>query len=126
VSLADHEAAARTDCEARFLGALASADPPPLDVWPQADEDGTPWLCLSLSFIEAEVVRATLRLDFDCNTMKGGWSPANLNCYDGVRADDAGVDTGSPDGLLRPVLTPEDAAGEASEWFRGHLARWRA
>jgi hypothetical protein len=35
-------------------------------------------LCISLDFVEGNVIYRTLRLDFDGATMKGGWSPGRI------------------------------------------------
>ena len=40
-------------------------------------------------FVVDNVVRKTLRLDYDGHSLRGGWSPAFLSWDDGVRAADA-------------------------------------
>ena len=65
----------------------------------------------------------TLRLDYDGWDLRGGWSPAALNWDDGVRADDAQIDTGPPDGLSADCVISEEAVEIAVEWFRGHIDR---
>jgi hypothetical protein len=110
----------RTDDERLFLEALRPDEPPFLDVWPHTDADGTPWLYVSLSFLETGAVSRTLRMDYDGATMRGGWSPANLNWDDGVRAERAGIEAGADDGLFRIVTTPEEAGREARRWFNAH------
>jgi hypothetical protein len=113
----------RTPEESQFLDALHRDGGPPLDVWPRADDDGTPWLCISLDVMKEGAVWRTLRLDFDGATLKGGWSPSCLNWDDGVRADDAGIDASPPDGIHRVGLTPEVAAALAHAWFDDHRRR---
>lgn len=97
------------------LNALA----PGLDYWLHADDDGTPWLLVSLDLIQEHVIRDTLRLDFDARGLRGGWSPSCLNWDDGVRAEEALIDLAGPDGLLVPAngSSVEDLARRAAEWF---------
>ena len=101
--------------EAPTLDALV----PGLDYWLHADEDGTPWLLVSLDIVEGDAVRATLRLDFDERGIRGGWSPSCLNWDDGVRAEQAMIDLSGPDGLAGTAdgLSSEDLAHRAAEWF---------
>ena len=108
---------------ATSLNALA----PGLDHWLHADDDGTPWLLVSLDLVEGHVVRNTLRLDFDSRGIRGGWSPSCLNWDDGMRAEDALIDLAGPDGLDFPAnqLSIEDLARRAAEWFtQPKKGRW--
>jgi hypothetical protein len=113
---------ARTPDEDRFLAAFPSG-PPYVDVWPRADTDGSPWLCLSMDLLGDGMIWRTLRVDFDGITIKGGVSPAHLNWDDGVRAAVAGIDTNPPLGFAAAVTTPEEAAGLVADWFRSNQAR---
>lgn len=114
----------RTSAEDAFLSLLLDGRPP-VDVWLHEDEDGTPWACVSHDFVVAGGIRDTLRLDFDGRSVLGGWSPANLNWDDGVRATAAGVDVDGPDGL-RVTGSVRDLAAAAARWFDRHLAAWGA
>jgi hypothetical protein len=108
---------------ATSLNALA----PGLDFWLHADDDGTPWLLVSLDLIEGDTVRNTLRLDFDSRGIRGGWSPSCLNWDDGMRAEDALIDLAGPDGLVLPAnrLSIEELARRAAEWFtQPKQGRW--
>jgi len=113
----------RTPEEGAFLKALYELFPH-LDIWPHETRDGQPWLCVSCSFIEDGVVQDTLRLDFDGSSIVGGRSPASLNWDDGVRAWDAGIDTGPPDGLEISNTSAEALAKAAAQWFTKHAAQW--
>ncbi|TWP53535.1 hypothetical protein FKR81_06175 [Lentzea tibetensis] len=111
-----------TQAELDFATALTALVPRQncwLDFWLHADGDGTPWLLVSHDVIEDRAVLATLRLDFDENGIRGGWSPACLNWDDGVRAEAAQIDVSGPDGLdLRAAgHTAEEMALRAAEWF---------
>ncbi|MEU5259252.1 hypothetical protein [Amycolatopsis sp. NPDC021455] len=115
-----------TGAELAFARSLNSLVPG-LDYWLHADDDGSPWLLVSLDFIEMRAVRATLRLDFDERGIRGGWSPSCLNWDDGVRAEEALIDLTGPDGLVVPVAgtTVEDLARRGAEWFAGpKRGRW--
>lgn len=114
----------RTAAEDAFLSLLLDGRPW-LDVWLHSDEDGTPWTCVSHDFTVAGGIRDTLRLDFDGGCVLGGWSPANLNWDDGVRARAAGVDVDGLDGL-RVTGPVEDLATAAAQWFDRHMATWEA
>ncbi|MGW7532415.1 hypothetical protein [Amycolatopsis sp. NPDC054798] len=95
---------------------------PGLDYWLHADDDGTPWLLISLDIVEDNAVLATLRLDFDERGIRGGWSPACLNWDGEVRAEDALIELSGPDGLIHPAdgASVEDLARRAAEWFTAH------
>jgi hypothetical protein len=100
---------------------------PGLDFWLHADDDGTPWLLVSLDLIEGDTVRNTLRLDFDSRGIRGGWSPSCLNWDDGMRAEDALINLTGPDGLVLPAnrLSIEELARRAAEWFiQPKQGRW--
>jgi hypothetical protein len=115
-----------TDAELAFATSLNSLAPG-LDYWLHADDDGTPWLLVSLDFIEKSVVSATLRLDFDDRGIRGGWSPSCLNWDDGVRAEEALIDLAGPDGLVVTAAgtSVEDLARRSAEWFTGpKKGRW--
>ncbi|UGT43168.1 hypothetical protein LTV02_07190 [Nocardia yamanashiensis] len=97
------------------LNALA----PGLDYWLHADDDGTPWLLVSLDLLEGDAVRGTLCLDFDGRGILGGWSPSCLNWDDGVRAEEALIDLTGPDSLVLPAdgSSVENLARHAAKWF---------
>ncbi len=115
--------AGRTEAENRFLATLLPGRPR-LMVWPRSDVGGAPWLCVSLDFSEGNRIQRTLRLDFDGTSLRGGWSPGFLNWDDGVRAEDAGVDTLGPDGLALDTPDADEAGRTAGRWFDDHIARW--
>jgi len=95
-----------------------------VDDWYHSDDDGTPWMIVSYDFVIDQTVRATLRVDYDGSCLRGGWSPSCLNWDDGVKAEEALIDTRGKDGLHRDgVEDPECAAGLAAEWFRDHIER---
>lgn len=94
---------------------------PDIDDWYHADEDGTLWVIASLDFVDGTGrIHETLRADYDGTSLRGGWSPAQLNWDDGVRAANAGIDTTPPDGLRRDHVAPVRAAHAAAEWFLAH------
>ena len=113
----------RTDAERGFLSALLDGRPW-LDVWLHQDADGTPWACVSHDFSRNGGIVDTLRLDFDGASVQGGWSPANLNWDDGVRALDANIDIDGPGGL-NISGDAESLADAAGAWFDRHRASWR-
>jgi hypothetical protein len=88
--------------------------------WYHEDADGTPWVTASYDYLSGDGVRATLRVDYDGESLLGGWSPSCLNWDDGVRARDAQIDTGPPDGIERSIGSYEEAAAVAAEWFLAH------
>jgi len=108
--------------EARFFREL-SRRVRGLDEWYHQDADGTPWMLVSYTCGPVGVAVGTLRLDYDGWDLRGGWSPSDLNWDDGVRATDAQVDTGPPDGLSVDCVTCEEAVEIAAEWFGRHIAR---
>jgi hypothetical protein len=110
-----------TEAETIFF-ALLSVQVPGLDDWYHQDDDGSPWMSVSRDFVVDNVVRKTLRLDYDGHSLRGGWSPAFLNWDDGVRAADADIDTSPPDGLTIDDVSVAEAAVTAAEWFRRHIA----
>ncbi|MFN8550554.1 MAG: hypothetical protein U0103_03615 [Candidatus Obscuribacterales bacterium] len=65
-------------------------------------------------------VLKTLRLDFDGVSIKGGWSPSNLNWDAEVPATDAGVDLSEPDGIDKTGENPNELACQAARWFLHH------
>jgi hypothetical protein len=97
---------------------------PGLDDWYHEDPDGTLWMVASYDFVVDNCVRKTLRLDYDGRNLRGGWSPACLNWDDGVRADDALIDTTPPDGLRIDEVSSNAAVDAASAWFKEHIERW--
>ncbi|TDP96794.1 hypothetical protein [Labedaea rhizosphaerae] len=107
-----------TDAELAFATTLNELLPG-LDYWLYADDDGTPWLLVSLDIIDDNAVLDTLRLDFDERGIRGGWSPACLNWDSEMRAEAAGIDVSGPDGLVRQTIDSpvEDLARRAAEWF---------
>jgi hypothetical protein len=113
-----------TSAERAFLVRLFEGRQPDLDVWRHSDADGTPWTLVSRDFVAGNAVRDTLRLDFDGNSIAGGWSPAFLNWDDGVRAADAQIVADPPDGIRLSGSAPTDLADAARVWFDGHIARW--
>jgi hypothetical protein len=94
-----------------------------LAFWLHEDRRG-PWLLVSLDVVTRRETR-TLRLDFDHDGLRGGWSPGNLNWDDGMRAEDAGVDTAPPDGLLRPAAghTVDQLVDAAAAFFATSAGR---
>ncbi len=98
---------------------------PELQDWYHEDPDGGPWMLVSYDFLEGSAVRETLRVDYDGTQLRGGWSPSCLNWDDGVRAAEALIDTGPPDGLSIDLASdPRQAAAIASTWFQAHIERW--
>ncbi|MGQ5265257.1 hypothetical protein ACTWLT_31345 [Micromonospora sp. ZYX-F-536] len=112
-----------TDEERTFFSELLWRVPG-LHDWYHEDPDGTPWIVASYDFVVGDHVHKTLRLDYDGTNLRGGWSPACLNWDDGVRADEALIDTAPPDGLRLDGVDPGAAAVAASSWFAMHLDRW--
>jgi hypothetical protein len=100
---------------------------PGADDWYHKDDDGTLWMTASYDFVAGRAVRKTLRVDYNGQSLRGGWSPGYLNWDDGVHAETAGVDTSPPEGLrVDGVKSPHAAAVIAADWFRWHLQRWEA
>lgn len=97
-----------------------------LQDWYHEDDDGTLWMVASYDFARDNQIHATLRLDYDGRSLRGGWSPSCLNWDDGVRADDASIDTAGPDGLRLECAAPTTDAAAAAAWFRAHIDRWYA
>lgn len=116
------EPSAAESAFASVLDSLVSG----LDYWLHEDDDGSRWLLVSADFVEENVVHDTLRLDVDGSRLLGGWSPAFLNWDDGVRAEEAGIDTGPPDGINidMPGASPAELAHAAAEWFSLHRGAW--
>jgi hypothetical protein len=119
------DARAPTDGETKFAGTLLTLMPG-LDLWLHADDDGTPWLCVSRDFVVDRTVCDTLRLDFDAAGIRGGWSPASLNWDGGIRAEAAGIDLRTPEGIDRSLgnQTPQHLAMIAAKWFGRHVDLW--
>jgi len=114
-----------THAESAFAEAL-NALWPGLIYWLHQDADGIPWLLVSLDFPGNDVVRDTLRLDFDATGIKGGWSPAFVNWDSGVRAGLAEIDTAGPDGIEETgtQASPAELAQRAANWFQHHSTTW--
>jgi hypothetical protein len=113
---------APTAAEDAFFGELARRVPGVHD-WYHCDPNGTRWMTASYDFVVGGWIRATLRVDYDGASLRGGWSPACLNWDDGVRAEEALIDTSPPDGLHLDGLNPHAAAAAAATWFHEHIAR---
>ncbi len=77
-------------------------------------------MIVSHDFVVGGGIRDTLRVDYDGSSLRGGWSPANLNWDSGVRAQDAQIDTTPPDGISMDNVDPERAAAAAAKWFTAH------
>jgi hypothetical protein len=109
--------------EVAFARALAEIVPE-AELFLLADADGTPWL-MAVHFLPRDGRPAeTLRVDFDKNGIKGGWSKTNLSRDFGSRADPAEVDMDPPDGV-RLAISTEGVAGlarTAGEWLLGRVA----
>jgi len=103
-----------TQFEAEFASALDRRHPG-LDYWLHKDPDGTPWMVVSLDIIRGGGIVAVPRIDIDRNGARGGHSPAMLNWDDGVRAEDAGIDTIGPGGFDEP-LGP-NLVDQTALWF---------
>jgi hypothetical protein len=100
---------------------------PGLDDWYHADPDGTLWMVASYDFATGSAIQKTLRVDYDGRSLRGGWSPSCLNWDDGVRADEALIDTTPPEGLRADaVKDPRSAATLAATWFEHHIHAWHA
>lgn len=77
---------------------------------------------MSHDYSRAGAIVDTLRLDLDGSSVKGGWSPANLNWDDGVRAVDASIAIDGSDGHI--AGDAETLAAAAGKWFDRHRASW--
>lgn len=100
---------------------------PGLDYWIRGDADD-PWMCVSLDLAIDNQIVDTLRLDVDAKGIRGGWSPANLNWDDGVRAEDAEIDIDGRDGINEQAAgrSADELASIAAQWFLDHQRRWSA
>jgi hypothetical protein len=112
---------APTSDETRFLAPLKERVPG-VDDWYHEDADGAPWMIVSYDFVTDNVVRATLRVDYDGHSLRGCWSPAFLNWDDGVRAEGEHFDTGLPDGLIANDIGVRQAAELTATWLLSHIA----
>ena len=135
----DHPSAA----EAEFIERIEALMPRSLDFYFWQDRDGTPWMIAFLSFstgayiysmtsnysegpeIRRRLVK-TLRLDFDSGGIRGGWSTDNMDWDANIRAEAAGVDMSSPDGIsiMASDSTPDEIARAAAAWFQRHWEDW--
>lgn len=108
-----------TASEKEFFDALTRqvAD---LQDWYLVDGGGSPWLLVSFDVVEDHKVQETWRLDYDGRQIIGGRSPAYLNWDAETRADAAGVNSASPDGIRADVTSPKEAAALAAAWFQRH------
>jgi hypothetical protein len=94
------------------------------------EDDRGPWTLVALSFtrhIDGENhAFKTLRLDFDSDGIRGGWSLHNLDGDSRVRAEPAHVDTGPPDGIsmLAANHTIPELAQAAVDWSQRHWDVW--
>lgn len=113
----------RTDNERRFIAALLSTLPD-LDVWPFRDEEGQPWILVSVDIVDGGGIRAVPRLDFDGASITGGYSPAYLNWDAELHATAAGIGPASP-GWITAAGSPEELAAAAASWFSDRLRHWR-
>ncbi|MFI7519148.1 hypothetical protein [Micromonospora globbae] len=111
--------------ESAFFAELARHVPDVQD-WYHQDDGGALWMIASYDFAQGNQIYKTLRLDYDGKSLRGGWSPSCLNWDDGVRADDALIDTAGPDGLRRGCVDPTTDAAAAAAWFRRHIDRRQA
>jgi hypothetical protein len=50
---------------------------PGLHDWYHEDANGSPWMVVSYDFVVNHAIRATLRLDYDGTSLRGGWSRSN-------------------------------------------------
>ncbi|MEV4344595.1 hypothetical protein AB0J83_08980 [Actinoplanes sp. NPDC049596] len=111
--------------ESAFFAELARQLPDVQD-WYHQDDAGTLWMITSYDFAHGNQIHKTLRLDYDGKSLRGGWSPSCLNWDDGVRADDALIDTTGPDGLRLDCVDPTIDAAVAAGWFWRHVDRWQS
>ena len=111
--------------ESVFFAELARQVPDVQD-WYHQDDGGSLWMTASYDLAQGNQIYETLRLDYDGKSLRGGWSPSCLNWDDGVRADDALIDTTGPDGLRLDCVDPTTDAAAAAAWFRRHIDRRQA
>lgn len=109
-----------TQLEERFASMLA-AKVGDLQFWLHED-DGVPWMIVSLDQMEGQHVVRTLRLDFDAAGARGGWSKGLLNWDDGVRAERAEVEFEGESGLVlrSDAESLESLSDKAAVWFLQH------
>ena len=117
-----------TECE--FEAAVEAIGNPNIWFLYLTDDDG-PWMMGILTFkrtySDGEVwITKILRLDFDEQGIRGGWSPYNLNGDDDIRAEYANVDTSPPDGISMSAAehTIPELAQAAADWFQRHWDAW--
>jgi hypothetical protein len=111
--------------EREFFAALERTLPGVQD-WYHADPDGTLWMIASYDLVEDNAVHGTLRVDWDGRTLRGGFSPSCLNWDDGVRAEDALIDSAAPHGLHVDGVDPAAAAEATAAWMSRHVRDWLA
>jgi len=115
---------APTQSEIEFCDALESLTSPPyFDYWLHSrSDDQSPWMLVSLTLVDEQknLVLKTLRLDFDGGSIKGGWSPSDLNWDADVPALEAEIDLTEPDGIDKTGENPKELARLAAAWFLRH------
>ena len=107
-----------TDDERTFLGAVrpANVDELGLAVWRHSDDLGL-WLLVSYDLVVDGRIREVLRVDFDGESICGGFSPQFLNGDDGVRAGRAGVRIDGREGLPLTPGEPSELGQVVTTWF---------
>ncbi len=71
--------------------------------WVYGDEVIDEWVMLHVDIVADNKILRTLRVDVDRARVRGGISPGSLDWDEGMRAEDAGIDTRPPDGLEESV-----------------------
>ena len=82
--------------------------------WLHVDDDGAPWMMISLDVLNDHGIVAVLRADYDDTGVIAGHGPACLNWDGGVRARNAGITVESG---AKEFALADDLVDRLADWF---------